>query len=488
MKFQKSNPNPFAFAPLNYKTYEIAGTIKHRPVDTAILSRLVAGVAYSDRSYTTTTGREMVVGRGWTWASIRTLRQDYSSATGCKISRQNVLTAIKRLTNVGLLVDSKLALPETKGRYGKLFRLSDNSLKSEGDMIDVLREHRLFTYGDVKDYRYSGKRVEYAPEEFTREVFGDHRTWIKRIAADGMDTAGYITTGNWRFGDVGNPDANVFVPWIVVDIDRKSYPDAHADTITAIGDFESVGFDEKSMFVSFSGSKGFHILLSTARLGHPIFKSSVDCTEIVAELLRSWTDVNFDTSTCNPLQVYRITGSRNFKSGLYKRTYTIGDFYKTSLAAIYENAKLPGKWVWPESMLETEAEMVDALRSSANAVLKSRIGRRYNKSKFGYNKIGKTIGAIIAGIEEGENFMSHHEGRNKAAYILSCFMLEHPEQLRQVRDRLGVNGRHDFDNPDLAFVTLEHWYNKRADKGTHPVKLIEPFRSAQRTIARKYGR
>ena len=122
------------------------------------------------------------------------------------------------------------------------------------------------------------------------------------------------------------------------------YLDALQDTKIAIQDFECAGFDDQSMFVSFSGSKGFHIHLNTSLLGLPIFKSSYDARDIIGDLVVGWTNVAVDQSTFNPLQVYRVTGSKHSASGLYKRTYTLSEFESLSLDALFDNAKNPGSW------------------------------------------------------------------------------------------------------------------------------------------------
>lgn len=488
MKYRKKNPDPFAFAPLNRKSYEQAGTIEYKPLATSVLSRLVAGTTRNDKTYTTTTGRIFQVDRKTCWCSRRTIRQDYASGTGIKVTGSKVDTAIRWLERNGLVRDLGNAIPETNGRYGKIFQIPDFVLDVSDDMVNVLKEHRLFTYGKIADYRFSGRRIEYSPEEYTRQVHADNRIWRRNVEQNGFSNGAYITTGQWRFGDVGEANATVFCPWIVVDIDRTFYPDAHADTLTAISDFESAGFDQDSMYVSFSGSKGFHILLATSVFGYPIFRSSRDASSIFGDLLRGWTDVEFDSSTLNPLQVYRISGSRNLKSGLYKRTYTLGEFDNLALETLYANAKDPGCWKWPTKMGEVEAEMVELLRTSANNTLKSNLKNKKRRSNLGYNLMGKTLNQIVSGIGEGDSFGNDHEGRNKAAYIFSCFILEHPKQHEQVRNALGINGRHDFDNPDLAYQTLQYWYDNRVDKGTHAVKLKNPFNSAQRTITKKYGR
>lgn len=486
MKFRKKPPNQFAFAQLPITAYELAGTVEHRPLATAILSRLRSGVAYSDKQYTTTTGRVIRVKRGFTWASITTLTQDYRSATGIKTTRAKVIRAIEWLQQNGLITDRRLALPKTRGRYGSVFRLSERVMKREDTMVDVLKAHRLFTYGPIKDYRFSGRKVEYKQGQFTRESYQDNRSWRRGIEQQGFDNAAYVTTGQWRFPERGDPNAPVFVPWIVVDIDRDHYPTAHEDTLLAMMDFDSAGFDEDSIYIGFSGSKGFHVMLSTAKIGWPIFKTTYDATEVISEFIKEMTNVEFDISVCNPLQVYRVAGSKNMKSSLYKKMYTVDDFMDTSLDQIYENAKTPGSWSWPSQMYDAEEELVSVLRTGANNALKNRIGKK-KESKKGWNGIGPTLSKIIEGIEESETF-GVHSGRHKAAFILSCFMLEHPKQCEQVRLRLGINGRHDFDNPDCAFDTLQYWYDNRTYKATDHIKLKEPFGSAQRKIARKYGR
>ena len=419
---------------------------------------------------------------------MRSLRQDYTAATGCKVNRGEIIGAIKWLKGNGLIGSETLALPGTRGRYGKIFEIPDHVLRKDEEMVDVLRAHRLFTFGDIEDYRFSGRKTEYLRDKYTKENYTDNKQWQRGIELNGFQNAAYRTTGQWRFPDRGDPEASVFVPWIVVDIDRTSFPVAHEDLLTGIMDFEAAGFDEDSMYPGFSGSKGFHLILSTGKMGWPIFKNSYDASEVIAEFIRSCTNIEFDLSVCNPLQVYRIAGSRNLKSGLYKKMYTVSEFMNTSLDTIYDNAKNPSKWVQPRKMVDVEDELVEVLRTGANSVLKARLGNKKRSSEKGWNRIGPIISQIINGIDEGDNFGETHTGRHKAAFILACFMLEHPNQLEEVRTRLGVNGRHDFDNPDCAFDTLEYWYTHRTSKFTDEIKLKEPFQSAQRTIARKYGR
>lgn len=487
MKFKKSAPNQFAFAQLPLTVYEQSGTIEHKALATIILSRLRSGVAYSRQSYTTTTGRTIRIDRGNAWASIRTLRQDISAATGVSYSRSQVLTGLSWLERNGLILDRRLAAPKTLGRYGTIFKLSEKVMKREEIMVDVLKAHRLFTYGPIKDYRFSGRKVEYKKGSYTAERYEDNRAWRRGIEQIGFENAAYVTTGQWRFPERGDPNAAVFVPWIVVDIDRDYYPEAHEDTLAAMMDFDSAGFDPESMFIGFSGSKGFHIMLSTARIGWPIFKTSYDATQVIAQFIREMTNVEFDVSVCNPLQVYRVAGSRNMKSSLYKRMYTVNDFMDTPLEQIYKTAQDPGSWSWPKQMGEVEEELVDVLRTGANKVLKDRIGNKRKGAKRGWNGIGPILGQILDGIEESETF-GDHCGRHKAAFILSMYMLEHPKQCEETRLRLGINGRHDFENPDCAFDTLQYWYDNRTYKSTDHIKLKEPFQSAQRRIARQYGR
>ena len=488
MRFKKRAPDLFAFAPLPRQAYEIAGTVEHKPLASGILSRLRAGVAYRDKVYTTKSQRIVHISRGDTWCSLRTLRQDYFAATGCHATRGEIVGAVKWLKRNGLIISDKNAFPETNGRYGKIFSLSDNVLAKDEDMVDVIREHRLFTYGPIKDYRFSGRRVEYDLESFTKERYEDNSGWRRGIEQNGFDNAAYTTLGQWRFPEKGDPNAPVFVPWIVVDIDRVNLLEAHEDTMMALMDFDSVGFDYRSMYPGFSGSKGFHVMLSTGKLGYPIFKSSYDAMEVIREFLREITDVEFDLAVCNPMQLYRVAGSRNLKSGLYKRMYTLPEFMDTSLDEIFKNAVKPTSWSWPRYKQEVEDEMIEVMRTGANKVLKQRATEHRTGSKNGYNGIGPTLKAIIDGIVEGDTFGNGHTGRHKAAFILSMFMLEHPKQCEAVRVRLGINGRHDFDNPDCAFSTLEYWYQNRTQKVTDEIKLKEPFNSAQRTLARKYGR
>lgn len=483
MKFKKALPNPFAFSPLPEFAYDLAGTVQHRPVETLILARLLAGHVWHERTVRTHTGREERMERGSTWASLRTLASDYSAATGCSCSRSNVVTAISRLTKMGL-IQHKDAF-QSKGRMGKMFQLPPRLTDAKGT-VDVLQAHRLFTFGPVDDYRFAGKKMEFAPGEFTRHTYGDLKVWEAYILKNGSDQPAYRTVGQWRYGERGEADAPVFVPWIVVDIDRPFYPDAHADVITAISDFQAAGYDEKSMFVSFSGSKGFHVILSTAKIANPIFRSSNDAASIIGEFVTGITNVDCDASTFNPLQVYRLSGSRNSNSGLYKTTYTISDFVGLALDKLYANAKTPTAWTMPASMIEADEALITTLRQSANKTLSRKFTKR-GQRKGAWNGIGPVIAKILDGVEEGEAITDTHVGRNKAAFLLSCFILEHPEQHKAVRERLGLSSNDELGEQSVALETITYWYTQKCDRGSHSVKVTEPFNSAVRTINRKYG-
>lgn len=490
--FQKEPPNRFSFVPLPIRAYERAGGIEHRPIETAFLSRITGGQAYESRPITTTTGREDFIEKGESWASIDTLREDYEAATGCAVSRQSARTAIERLKRDGLIRGARNAFPETRGRYGIIFDINpciNEEIESGSPMVDVVQAHRLFTFGPIDDFRFSAKRIEYDRDKFTRNTYADTKQWTQFVEREGYETAAYKSVGQWPYGSAkeGNANDPVFVPWIIVDIDRPMIPDAYEDTLRAITDFEAFGFTNRTMYIAFSGSKGFHIILSSSPLGFPIFKSSSAAKETLTALVESITDVECDKSTFNPLQVYRISGSRNLKSGMYKTTYTLDDFIRSPLSKVIENAKSPRPWYWPCKMVEAEEDMIEALRKAGNIALSRGVDRPRFARGEGYGRIGPTISKILAGVDESESVTDVHVGRNKAAFILSCFILEDPRQHEQVRSSLGLpNG--DEDSEAVAFETLQFWYENRCERGSHGVKLKEPFGSAARRIQKKYGR
>lgn len=338
-----------------------------------------------------------------------------------------------------------------------------------------LKDHKLFSFGDVREFRFSTKKVEYEKEKFTRGTFGDQSTWQRTVEQQGFENAAYKTSGQWTYGGAGLMESPVYVPWIIVDIDRSNPVDAHEDATTAVNDFAASGFDH--MFVAMSGMKGFHVALSTSHLSCPIFIDSASAGPTIKNFVSRLTNVQCDVSTLFPHQVYRITGSRNLKSGLYKRAYNVDSFLSLSLDAIYKNSENHQPWYYQIENPIVEPDLIHELRQAANDVLRERAGIR-KKEERSYNKIGPTIGKILSGIDESEQF-GNHVGRNKAAFILSCFILEHPEQHRQVRHVLGLPDT--FDDRD-AFDTLSYWYDVKCEKGSHQVKLHEPFASAQRRV------
>lgn len=456
---RKKRPDATAFAPLPRSIFNRFTWPKHN-IRALAASRLLSGCHWSDAEY------ELAgqVRRGETWASLDTLAEDISAATGEVHSRSKVRYHVRQLE--GELWESRMV---RSGHYGKIYTLAPDLLQFDHDSVDVVRTFRLYAYGD--------------PSEFTEGeiIVGDYRTqrggygnaerWSDYVALHGLDDAAYTTVGRWRRGEEGNNSVPVFLPWIVIDLDRTLLLYAYEDAQRIVDNLLNDGFDLSSVIVSFSGRKGFHIEISTEQIGSPIFRDSKAAKLMVAEILdRIRGDVEVDRTLLSPRQPVRLTGSIHDETGLRKRSWLGEEFLGLSmqeaLSTDYDFASFERAQARRCDAQDLPREMFEQGHAVA-------VERYLTPPTYG-SAMGPTMNRIMEGISESEQWHEKHVGRNIAGYILSCWIHESKEQHLQVQERLGISTSATWD-------TMQAW-NQLNSPPMCNSELRGTYRRGKRTV------
>lgn len=107
---------------------------------------------------------------------------------------------------------------------------------------------------------------------------------------------------------------------------------ALSDTIEVCNRLLSFGIEEKDLRIAFSGACGFHV---EVYLEEDLTESEFKLiTRNIANGLNS-----FDSKICNPSRIFRVVGSVNLKTGLYKVPLTFSQLKSLSISEIQEKAK-----------------------------------------------------------------------------------------------------------------------------------------------------
>lgn len=417
------------------------------------LSRLKAGCVFGEpKTVELHTGREVTVGVGEAWCSTSTLRDDINAALGNDYSYNQVRYATQKAEKAGFVEKQSVA----GGRYGSIFKLNADILTRKGEMVDVVKTARTYFYGDVSEFE-RGEIV--VAEKNRRGKYGLANKWQNYVAQNGMDESAFTSIGRWRLGEEGDPEAPVFIPWLMIDIDRLSIPDAHDDVRAVVMALEEQGYDLERVFVSFSGSKGFHVAISSDQFGTPLYVDSLAARETVGVLVKSITDVRTDTSINNPRSLIRVTGSRHEKTGNYKRSWTAKRFMSLALHEALEDLRSHEPFEYPDPTAgEVEQDVLRQFEDAAERAVAQVKSAREEAEKYG-NVAGGTIRRISEGIAEGEHWHDRHVGRNKAGYILACWLIESEKQQRSFAHLIGYNPSVPFGTEECAREIYRHWDN-----------------------------
>lgn len=357
-------------------------------------------------------------------------------------------------------------------------------------MIDPVTEYKIHFYGDVCAFKYGEVANSNDYIRWRQKGPADVIALMNSIAGRGSPEAVFRSVGLWRDRkEVREIDKPVYIPWIVLDIDVPGHiPDAHESTTEILSDLEDVGLDFSRTFVSFSGSKGFHIAIATAQIGSPIFRNSEDARQCMVRFVKSLTNQKLDPSTLSPLQMLRLTGSCHRKTGHYKRTWTADRFRSLQLHQILDTTNKFEAWQYPDpSVGEVEEEMwmkfETAAKEQARFAWAKILELRNNPKKaLDYDVIGPGLNIVLGGIARGQQW-GNRTGRDWAAFTLACYCYRHPKQHRLARRTIKLTGRSD-NSYDSILETMLVW-NELNSPPMYEKKIKKKIRSAMGYIDKR---
>jgi|GEM_PF-523178 len=152
-----------------------------------------------------------------------------------------------------------------------------------------------------------------------------------------------------RTGSVRGYTGLLWADFLPVDLDAADLAEALVTTRAALERLPA-RFDcpPEAARVYFSGSKGFHLLVPTASWGA---EPRADLHRVFQSLAATWLEgLAYDASIYDNLRLFRISNTRNSKSGLYKIPLTMAEVFQLTPDEIRALAQHPRRDVaWPDT-------------------------------------------------------------------------------------------------------------------------------------------
>jgi len=304
----------------------------------------------------------------------------------------------------------------------------------------------------------------------------------------------FTSLGRWRSRkEVGDREADVFIPWIIFDLDG-GFKNAHRDAEALVRyAMEETRIDPGLIYVGFSGSKGFHVHLSTGALGFPVFTSAISARETIGRVMdrlarakigpAEHEPVRYDEAVAgNPRSMVRLEGSYHAGTGARKEVWSAPEFLSMDLRETVEAIR-SGEWersrrVAFDGMSRVVGPvreiLLDVVGSVREAVERER--RQSMSSGSAENKgFGSVLRSLIGGVAQSEPFEGGHAGRSRAAYILACCCLESAGIRREAARRLGLS-------EDESAEKIVRAWNRRNEPPLRESELDLALRSARKKI------
>lgn len=465
-KFKKAPADFLRIQSVPLETYQQLGAVEEGPLRALVYGWMLGGVVRHSANHIETPRGTVIVEPGQVWGSVPSMQEDILASVGENFPYHRIRYALKTMVRDGLIEDHGAVHPETKGTYGKRYSIDPPETNT---YVDVVTAYRLYFYGDTKDFRLSELCVgdpREAGRSFRNRV-GSGNPWIAKVAADGNDDPCFTNVGRWRSGQVRKADAPVFVPWLTADLDREDLMEAYDDARAAVELMDENGVDLERTFVSFSGRRGFHIQISADQLGSPIWKNSESAKVATKEFFeRIMPDIDIDPCTLDPRNLLRLSGSKHEKTGQFKQTWRADEFLSTRPETVFAELREVRSFAFPDPTVGAiEDELLATFEDAANAAGVELAKAHQFRPRSGKGREGKMIKRIREGIEESDNWSEYHTGRNKAGYILACWLIEHPE----------------YQKEDAAWAELQRW-NQLNSPPMDERELKRIFANADKTI------
>lgn len=455
MPATKNRPDKTRVGNVPQTVYDELGGIAKATRELLVLAWMRSGMAMDDKRVETPSG-VVEVPSGSVWGSMDSMQEDIFASVGKKYTRRQVQYTVSKL---GL--DSRLALPHTKGAYGKIYDLPPELRSTDDFLINITKRFMLFEYGDPADF-VMGEQVMGSIDKYGRGRYGNAQQYVNWVAEEGVDKEAFTSVGRWKIGDEGSNDAPVFVPWITFDIDGPDLLEARETAREVLIQLHERGYDLLRCFVSFSGFKGFHVQVATGQLGSPIFSSTQAAFQTLKAFMEDVHDDKFiDTATASPRQLIRLTGSVHAETGLYKRSWVGTRFLDMGVEETFEDLQSHEPFHFEDP---TRGDVEDEARQ--HFIKTARVAeKRLKQKKSSQGNVGKVMKAILGGVSEGQQFGDKyfHVGRENAAFIAGCWFLDKEDRVSDAEKR------------------LEEW-NRQNDPPLPHQNLMAQWRGAKRKI------
>lgn len=473
MPYTKARPDQNRLVSIDESIVDRLGGVQKKGATILLASWLTGGVAFSEKRVETPSG-VVVVPRGHVWGSLYSAQEDLLYATGERFTYGTLRHSVRTLLDYGVISGRYDPLPQTRGNYGTIFALS-NEVIHPSKPVSPLRLYRTQVYGDPAIFRYGEIVTGELGKGGRRGNYGMADNWINTVANEGLDRPAFTTIGRWRRGEEGKAVSNVYIPFFTIDIDRIYVYDAWEDAQSLCKTLESEGFDPERIYVSFSGGRGFHIQISSDQIANPIFRDA-DAARIVCEDFSAYLSegITVDPSVNSPLSLIRVSGSRHEDTGLFKATFTMAEFMTLPYEEVMETTRTGRPFTFPKAYAGEAAPEAFTTFDELQAASEERYDRmRIAARKTGFTGPTRTVKALLNGVKEGEPWHDYHSGRNKAGFILACFLLADrntgDHQIDQVRKESG------------PYAALHQW-NERNNPPMNDRELWSAYGSAHRRV------
>ena len=316
----------------------------------------------------------------------------------------------------------------------------------------------MFTNSDQSEFRRAEKVVgNIKGGGVRRGNYSRVSQFLKWVAQEGLGEPAFTNIGRWRHDEASMEGGEVYIPWLTVDIDNVDLVEAYEDATQTVERLLYFDYDPQRIFCSFSGNKGFHIQVDSTQLGLAPFKGP----DHARLFLRAWTeDVCqgdfFDPAVCSPRSLLRVAGSTHEKSGLRKRTFRASEFLARGMNGVMKNVRSDYEgfdWSGGGKILPGPRDHLKEVYERAES------NYRGQRSTGAYastvSKDEGVLGRIRYGVHEGEDFghRHFHVGRENAAFIMGCKLLEECDSEQVARRKLEQwNG---LNKPPLQHTRLK---------------------------------
>ena len=344
------------------------------------------------------------------------------------------------------------------------------------DVLDVLERtvaHRDKLY---QHFTRGWKSCKHGSPHRRKHARKSH-TWTCKRGADGPR---YISVGRWRKDEIGQGDWEgraVTVPWLIADIDGENWQDSgqHARRLCEL--LVEAGADPKSIVVSHTGNRSFHVRIPHGLLGCPVYATATDARESInrffqrlCEKAPRLLDV-IDSACFRPGQQIRQIGSLHENGNRVVAT-TADEFLEMSPIVLRAHSEV-GQFS-PYSLPRPE----EAAFCSALHELLQPVGVDETSASGGEGKLlcckathkgaGEgVIERIKNGVHESEKWgrdvdRPHMVGRNWAAFVFALFKCQRSATAR--KDLVAWNAKCSPPLPRGELRTVYRHAQERANR------------------------